>query len=227
MYEEAVTQRRSRKAGSAKPASTYRTRSSPLYVTPSRRFHACDLAQFTASLDDMRNRAEKTGMSMRNFARTALANAWTPSAGEEPPLAAHLVTPRRGYLHHGLYVGHGRVIHYPGLVGCFRRRAVEEVSLEEFARGRPIAVRSDSSPRFDREDVIARARARLGENRYHILRNNCEHFCEWCLSGVSRSPQLESQLARFAAAAIAVMDAVAMWALRMHDQASSAPVQRA
>lgn len=45
----------------------------------------------------------------------------------------------------------------------FRRRAVEEVSLEEFARGRPIAVRSDSNPRFDREDVVLRARSRLGE----------------------------------------------------------------
>jgi Lecithin retinol acyltransferase len=131
--------------------------------------------------------------------KPGLANAWTLKDGEEPPLAAHLVTPRRGYIHHGLYVGNGRIIHYPGLIRGFRLRAVEEVSLEQFARGRPVAVRADSNRRFDREDVVRRARSRLGENRYHIIRNNCEHFCEWCLSGVSRSRQLESVLGRLGA----------------------------
>ena len=96
--------------------------------------------------------------------KPGLANAWTLKDGEEPPLAAHLVTPRRGYLHHGLYVGHGRIIHYPGLIGGFRLRAVEEVSLAQFARGRPAAVRG-LNRRFDREDVVCRARSRLGENR--------------------------------------------------------------
>jgi hypothetical protein len=95
---------------------------------------------------------------------------------------------------------------------------VEEVSLREFARGRPIAVRTDSNPRFDREDVVLRARSRLGENRYHIIRNNCEHFCEWCLSGVSRSRQLESLLVRLGAMSIAIMDAIATWAYRAHSQ---------
>jgi hypothetical protein len=161
-------------------------------------------------------------MTMMNSARTGLANAWTLREGEEPPLAAHLVTPRRGYVHHGLYVGQGRIIHYPGLVGCFRRRAVEEVSLEEFARGRPIRVRTDSNPRFDRKDVVLRARARLGENRYHILRNNCEHFCEWCLSGISRSRQLESLLGRLGAMTIAFVDVVAVWVHRAHNQTTQA-----
>jgi hypothetical protein len=155
---------------------------------------------------------------MMKLARAGLANAWALSEGEEPPLAAHLVTPRRGYIHHGLYVGHGRIIHYPGFVGCFRRRAVEEVALAEFARGRPIAVRTDSNPRFEREDVVLRARSRLGESRYDIIRNNCEHFCEWCLSGVSRSRQLESPLGRLGAAAIAIIDAIATWAQRGHSQ---------
>jgi hypothetical protein len=136
----------------------------------------------------------------------------TLTAGEEPPFAAHLVTPRRGYIHHGLYVGNGRIIHYPGLVRGLRRRAVEEVSLEEFARGRPVAVRMDSQPRFAGVEAVRRARSRLGENRYHIIRNNCEHFCEWCLNGVSRSRQLESLPARLGASAIALLEATATWA---------------
>jgi hypothetical protein len=160
---------------------------------------------------------------MMKFARAGLANAWTLKEGEEPPLAAHLVTPRRGYLHHGLYVGHGRIIHYPGVIGGLHRRAIEEVSLAEFARGRPVAIRTDSNPRFDREDVVRRARSRLGENRYHIIRNNCEHFCEWCLSGVSRSRQLESLPGRVGATAIALMQVVATWVHRAHTQIARRP----
>ena len=140
--------------------------------------------------------------------------------GQEPPLAAHLVTPRRGYIHHGLYVGGGRIIHYPGLVGGLRRRAVEEVSLEEFARGRSVAVRMSSQRRFAGAEAVLRARSRLGENRYDIIRNNCEHFCEWCLSGVSRSRQLESLPVRVGAAAIAMLDATATWAHRTLQPAS-------
>ena len=150
-----------------------------------------------------------------------LANAWTLKEGEDPPLAAHLVTPRRGYVHHGVYVGNGRIIHYPGLIRGLHRRAVEEVSLAEFARGRPVAVRTDSRTRFDREDVVRRARSRLGENRYHIIRNNCEHFCEWCLSGVSRSRQLESLMGRMGAAAIAVLQVAATWAHRVRAASCS------
>jgi len=114
----------------------------------------------------------------------------TLTAGEEPPFAAHLVTPRRGYIHHGLYVGNGRIIHYPGLVRGLRRRAVEEVSLEEFARGWPVVVRMDSQPRFVGVEAVRRARSWLGEHRYHMIRSSCAHACEWCLCRVSRSRHL-------------------------------------
>jgi len=66
---------------------------------------------------------------------------------QQPHLGAHLTTSRRGYSHHGVYVGRGR-----------------------------------------------RARSRLGENDYRLLTNNCEHFYNWCLSGVSRSAQVERRL---------------------------------
>jgi Lecithin retinol acyltransferase len=35
---------------------------------------------------------------------------------------------------------------------------------------------------------------RLGESDYRLLTNNCEHFCNWCLSGVSRSAQVEGRV---------------------------------
>jgi len=109
----------------------------------------------------------------------------------QPPLGAHVVSRRRGYLHHGIYVGQGKVVHYGGLAGALHRRPVEEVALTHFAAGRPLWMRCGPSALFDREEVIRRARSRVGENCYRLLTNNCEHFCEWCLRGVPRSYQIE------------------------------------
>ncbi len=91
----------------------------------------------------------------------------------EYELGAHLVTPRWGFEHHGLYAGNGRVIQYTGFKSLFRVGPVEEVPLAEFSRGRPISVK------------------RLGEDLYRLVSNNCEHFVEWCISGLSRSYQVE------------------------------------
>jgi hypothetical protein len=114
--------------------------------------------------------------------------------GDEPPLASHLVTPRAFYMHHGIYVGSGRVIHYAGLAHRLRRGPVEQVSLEHFARGHTIWIRR-SPQRFDSCEVVARARSRLGESHYRILTNNCEHFCAWAL----RDERLSWQIERLAA----------------------------
>lgn len=105
----------------------------------------------------------------------------------------HLVSPRRGFEHHGIYAGNGRVIQYTGFKGWLRIGPVEEVSLQEFSRGNGFTVRP--AGRFSPEEALERARSRLGENLYRVLSNNCEHFARWCVSGVSRSFQVE-RLAR-------------------------------
>lgn len=42
------------------------------------------------------------------------------------PPGAHLTTPRRGYVHHGIYAGDGRVVHYAGFSRILRRGPVEK-----------------------------------------------------------------------------------------------------
>jgi len=115
---------------------------------------------------------------------------------QEPPLGSHLVTPRRGYLHHGIYVGARKVVHYSGFAHGLRRGPVEEVPVAHFALGQRVWVRSDAPSDFDVREIISRARSRVGEARYRLLTNNCEHFCEWCLRGTARSFQVEAWLAR-------------------------------
>jgi hypothetical protein len=116
------------------------------------------------------------------------------SPDEEPPRGAHLVAPWRGFAHHGVYVGGGRIVHYNAMVYELRRRPIEETSMAEFSEGRPVFIVSHAESVDDVEEVIRRARSRVGEDRYHLLKNNCEHFAEWCLHGVERSFQVESAL---------------------------------
>jgi lecithin:retinol acyltransferase len=108
----------------------------------------------------------------------------------EPNLGAHVVTPRRGYFHHGIYVGEDKVVHYAGFRNGLRRGSVEEVPFDHFTRGRPAWVILRKA-KFDCQEVIDRARSRLGEDSYRLWTNNCEHFCEWCLRGEHRSFQVE------------------------------------
>lgn len=109
----------------------------------------------------------------------------------EPPIGAHLISPRRGYTHHGIYDGGGIVLHYAGLARNFQRGPIEGVSMERFANGRPVHIECRSTSALAVEEIVSRARSRLGEDRYRLLTNNCEHFVEWSRFGTIRSRQVE------------------------------------
>jgi hypothetical protein len=111
-----------------------------------------------------------------------LGGEWVPGT--------RLIVPRRGYRHHGIYVGSGRVIHYAGLTR-HRRGRIEEVLLDDFIGSRPIYLGAAPDEAHG-HDIVLRARSRLGECQYDLLNNNCEHFCNWCLLGEPRSHQVES-----------------------------------
>ena len=116
------------------------------------------------------------------------------AAGDEPGLGAQVVIQRHGYRHYGIYAGHGWIVHYAGWSRSLRRGPVQQVSLAQFAGGREVWVLPRGNARYTGEDVVRRARSRLGENRYRVTTNNCEHFCAWCVTGESRSEQIERWL---------------------------------
>jgi len=78
----------------------------------------------------------------------------------------------------------GRISHPQGLV--------EELPIGDFTAGRRIHVGDAPGKRIAGADVVRRARSRLGERRYDLLQNNCEHFCSWCQSGEARSAQVDA-----------------------------------
>ena len=118
----------------------------------------------------------------------------TSGFDRELAMGAHLASSRVGYSHHGIYVGGGNVVHYAGSCRCWRAGSIEEVTLAGFAVGHGVRIIYHPDARYSPQQVIDRARSRLGEHDYHLLTNNCEHFCSWCITGFSRSTQIERPL---------------------------------
>jgi hypothetical protein len=166
--------------------------------------HVQSVASHASSEDDAMRELTTTraDISRRSFliqspaCRGVSRSDRTLAPGQGPPLGAHIVTPRLGYTHHGIYVGRGNVVQYGGLARGLRRRPVEEIPLAQFTRGYPLWVRCGPSLCFDGDEIVRRARSRVGEDRYDLLTNNCEHFCQWCLRAEHRSYQVEEWLSR-------------------------------
>jgi Lecithin retinol acyltransferase len=117
-------------------------------------------------------------------------SAWFGDGPEQLVPGTHLIIHRRGYAHHGIYLGDERVVHYAGRVK-YPQGLIEEVSFAEFSAGRALRMEIVKIGRFNGNEIVRRARSRLGECRYDLLRNNCEHFCNWCRLGENRSFQVE------------------------------------
>lgn len=59
-------------------------------------------------------------------------------------------------------------------------------------------IRSFGYHLYSPEETVARARSRLGEEKYSLPFNNCEHFAIWCKTGVRESHQVNVWLSRLA-----------------------------
>ncbi|MDT9339075.1 lecithin retinol acyltransferase family protein [Trichodesmium erythraeum 21-75] len=90
------------------------------------------------------------------------------------------------YEHHGIDYGDGTVIHYRK-----GTETIERTSKAYFTDGRKVYVKRYPL-RYIADTVIQRAENRLGERKYNIIFNNCEHFASWCITGVSDSQQIKN-----------------------------------
>ncbi len=102
----------------------------------------------------------------------------------------HVRVKRTGYWHHGIDCGDGTVVHFAGTASEKRNAVVVRTIMADFAKGGVVEVVRHRKP-DDPDTVVRRAVSRLGDTRYHLLRNNCEHFARWCVSGHSRSRQVQ------------------------------------
>ena len=97
------------------------------------------------------------------------------------------------FRHYGIDLGDGTVVHFRGKVHYIHANAwVQRTSYEEFSHGGEICTATDVCMRFPEEMIVRRALSQVGGNfgGYHFLRNNCEHFTNWCACGKRISRQV-------------------------------------
>lgn len=117
------------------------------------------------------------------------------------PIKGDLIRVKRklGYYHYGIYIGHNKVIHYsaPEDDSIFDNRNIEirKGDLQEnFLRGDTLEVNIPYSSFYYRFIVCRRAKKLLGVHKfrdqdYDLLKNNCEHFANYCYFGEAVSAQ--------------------------------------
>lgn len=114
------------------------------------------------------------------------------------------------YLHHGIDVGDGTVVH--ARPDDFRRPfgggRVVRTTWAEFAAGMPVGVVTDPPAAFAAHEVAARALAHVGRPGYCPVVDNCEHFATWCATGLRVSRQVQAVAERVGLVAGAVLAAV-------------------
>jgi hypothetical protein len=106
----------------------------------------------------------------------------------------HLWIQRTGYQHHGIASSSTEVIHYVGKNGAFGDGLIEETDIWSFSEGNDIYMEPHVGRRHNRARSVARARSRLGEEKYNVVFNNCEHFVSWCIEGVHSSKQVNNMV---------------------------------
>jgi len=108
------------------------------------------------------------------------------------------------FTHYGIYTGNNSVIHYSGLVGNGK---IERISLVDFKDGR-VAEKIKVASRFSKNETVRRATLRLGEDKYNVVTNNCEHFVQWVCTGKHKSNQVRKVAMTLSAVAIGVLKKV-------------------
>ncbi len=121
------------------------------------------------------------------------------------------------YSHYAVYVGDGKVIHYAGDGGDFKGiKRIRFGNMKDFLGGKKeffelvfsdihqkpekekrYETQSESYHLYSPEETVERAKSRLGETKYNLALNNCEHFAIWCKTGVSESYQVKAVLKNF------------------------------
>ena len=118
---------------------------------------------------------------------------------ETTPVYGDMIRTKVSFYHHyGIFVSEDQVIQF-GLPDDPLRPAeqikVLSTDIMTFLQGGELEVaQMDAAERrtmYSPEEIVERARQRLGEGGYDILHNNCEHFANACVFGQPKSDFLQ------------------------------------
>jgi hypothetical protein len=104
----------------------------------------------------------------------------------------HLRVRRKGYYHHGLSMGNGRVIDFNNNFRNTSDGQIRITSLEEFLQGGDLEIIVHDHPKYPGYAAVQRGLERLGGSGYNLVFKNCEHFVNWCITGKAESSQVHA-----------------------------------
>jgi hypothetical protein len=113
------------------------------------------------------------------------------------------------YQHYGVYIGNGKVIHFAPIEGqeiSFKNGIIHETTLEKFLDGRALRIDANIKKEFSDDEIVQRARSKLGEKGYNLFTNNCEHFARWCVTGEHISYQAINAPQKFNSALLTIQE---------------------
>ncbi len=104
----------------------------------------------------------------------------------------------RNMHHYGIFVSDSEVIQYGRSSDIFKNKEEVKVlstSINEFLNGKFLEVREyslkEKLSKNNKDKIIKLARSRIGEAKYDILNNNCEHFVNECVFNKHESSEAE------------------------------------
>lgn len=104
----------------------------------------------------------------------------------------------RNMHHYGIFVSDSEVIQYGRSSDIFKNKEevrVLSTSINEFLNGKFLEVREyslkEKLSKNNKDKIIKLARSRIGEAKYDILNNNCEHFVNECVFNKHESSEAE------------------------------------
>ena len=98
------------------------------------------------------------------------------------------------YDHYAVYCGDGTVVHMCGADKSSAQICEQRFGDTELKKQGFVQYHDEStgilSTGITFEQIVKRARSKVGQGGYDILFNNCEHFARWCATGSSSSTQV-------------------------------------
>ena len=130
--------------------------------------------------------------------------------GDRLRVERQVTGPTVTYMHHGIDVGDGTVVHARphDFARPLEGGSVVRTSLAEFAGTGEVLVTIEPAAAFSADEIVARALSHVGREGYCPVVDNCEHFATWCATGERSSRQVEIVIGRIGGVARRVAAAV-------------------
>lgn len=97
------------------------------------------------------------------------------------------------YKHFGIYINDDYIIHYDGKQDdlLLRDMCVRTTDIERFLNEKEYyKIKVLKNEKYTPDEVVKRAKSKLGSRNFNIVLNNCEHFTNWCKTGNRKSSQV-------------------------------------